>query len=43
MVVAHLIHSAHIPQHKGAPIVGVMRKVNSSGGLISAQSAVFMM
>ena len=26
MVVVHLVHSAHTPEHKGAPITGVMRR-----------------
>ena len=26
MMVMHLVHSAHTPEHKGAPIMGVMRK-----------------
>ena len=39
MVVVHLVCSAHMPEHKGAPIMGWWEEVSSGGGLVSAWSA----
>ena len=38
-VAGHLVCSAHTPEHNVAPIMGVMRKIDSSGGLMGIWSA----